>query len=29
MTSRSLMENCNYLDKGVFQIDGTYQFTAP
>jgi hypothetical protein len=27
MTSRSLMENCNYLDKGVFQIDGTYRLT--
>ncbi len=27
MMSRSLMENCNYLDKGVFQIDDTYRLT--
>jgi len=27
MTSPSLMENCQYLTKGVFQIDGTYRLT--
>jgi hypothetical protein len=25
MTSRALMDNCKYLDRGVFQIDGTYR----
>jgi len=25
LTSRALMDNCQYLDRGVFQIDGTYR----
>ena len=27
MTSKSLMKNCNYLNDGVLQIDGTYRLT--
>ncbi len=25
LTSRELIENCQYLDRGIFQIDGTYR----
>ena len=27
MTSKWCMENCKYLDRGVFQMDGTYRLT--